>query len=104
MEFGFTFHRSSPRVPDLIQNTLGVARVQPIYNDSEQIKLVLVGRTEADQVLEHGVLAQVSVLQLPDDVFLPGLRGPAAASRSQNPAAALRHPGWIRQDCRSRRP
>lgn len=32
MEFGFTFHRSSPRVPDLIQNTLGVARVQPIYN------------------------------------------------------------------------
>ena len=70
----------------------------PSIMDSEQIKLVLVGRTEADQVLEHGVLAPVSVLQLPDDVLLPGLRGPAAASRSQNPAAALRHPGCICHD------
>lgn len=51
-------------------------------------------RTEADQVLEHGVLAQVSVLQLTDDVSLPGLRRPAAATpRSQDPAAALRHSG-----------
>lgn len=48
-------------------------------------------RTEADHVLEHDVLVSVSVLQLTDDVPLPGLRRPAGASCGQYTAAALRH-------------
>lgn len=48
-------------------------------------------RTEADHVLEHDVLVSVSVLQLTDDVPLPGLRRPAGASCGRYPAAALRH-------------
>lgn len=61
-----------------------------------QIKLV--GLTEADQVLEHGVLAQVSVLQLPDDVSLPGLRRPAGSPRRQDRAARVWPSGWICRD------
>lgn len=55
-------------------------------------KRVLVCRTEADQVLEHGVLVPVPVLQLTEDVPLPGLRRPETVSWSQDLATALRYP------------
>lgn len=55
-------------------------------------------RTEADHVLEHDVLVSVSVLQLTDDVPLPGLRRPAGASCGQNTAATLRHSACKSED------
>lgn len=62
------------------------AALRPPVMDLKGIKVVLGRRTEADQVLEHGVLAQVSVLQLSDDVSLPGLLGSPAGSRCRRPA------------------
>lgn len=47
------------------------AALRPPVMALKGIKFVLGRRTEADQILEHGVLAQVSVLQLSDDVSLP---------------------------------
>lgn len=74
------------------------AAFRPPVMDLKGIKVVLGRRTEADQVLEHGVLAQVSVLQLSDDVSLPGLLGPPAGSRCRRPAPPRGHSGRIRHD------